>query len=250
MLASLVLFLVSVATGVGLLWVFRRTSDQTAIRATKKRLQARLLELRLYADDPRVVLAAQKALLAENLRYFGLMLRPAIYATVPVVILLVLLDGFYGRRPLAPGETAVLTATLAAETPPERPVTLEAPPGIAVETPAVHAVASREVSWRIRVEQPVEGELRLASDGETAVMPVVAGGGFHYLTARRVRSRLAWLLAPGAPLLDAEWLEQIELEYPPAEISYFGISTHWLVWFLVFSMAAAFLLKGRFGVTV
>lgn len=250
MLASLVLFLISVATGIGLLWVFRRTSDQAAIRATKKRLQARLLELRLYADDPRVVLAAQKALLKENLRYFGLMLRPAVYATVPVVILLVVLDGFYGRRPLAPGEATVLTATLAAATAPEQPVTLETPPGIAVETSAAHAVAARQVSWRIRAEKPVEGELRLVSDGETAVMPVVAGGGFHYLTAQRVRSRLAWLLAPGAPPLEAGWLEQIELEYPPAEISYFGFSTHWLVWFLVFSMAAAFLLKGRFGVTV
>ncbi len=251
MLASLVLFLISVATGIGLLWVFRRTSDQAAIRATKKRLQARLLELRLYADDPRVVLAAQKALLVENLRYFALMLRPALYATVPVVILLIALDGFYGRRPLAPGETAVLTAVLDGQAAPDEPVSLEAPTGIAVETPAVHALARREVSWRIRAEEPVAGQLRLTSEGETVLMPVVAGEGLHCcLYGRRVRSRLAWLLAPGAAPLDARWVKEIKLDYPAAEVSYFGLRTHWLVWFLVFSMAAAFLLKGRFRVTV
>jgi len=250
MLASITLFAISVATGIGLLWIFRKTSDQAAIRTTKKRLQARLLELRLYADDPRVVLAAQKALLAENLRYFGLMLRPALYATVPVVLLLIVMDGFYGRRPLEPGEAAILTAALDEQAAPDQPVRLKAPPGIVVETPAVHAVASREVSWRIRVEKPVAGELLLTSGGETASMPVFAGRGFRYLCGRRVRSRLAWLLVPGAPPLNANWVKEIELDYPAAEVSYFGLRTHWLVWFLVFSMAAAFLLKSRFRVTV
>ena len=45
-------------------------------------------------------------------------------------------------------------------------------------------------------------------------------------------------------------IEWIDLNYPPAGVSIFGIRTHWLVWFILFSMASAFLLKGKFGVTV
>ncbi len=66
----------SIAVGVVMLWVFGLTSDQDAINKTKKRLQAYLLELRLFGDDPSLIWQSQKSLLAANLRYMGLMLKP------------------------------------------------------------------------------------------------------------------------------------------------------------------------------
>jgi hypothetical protein len=52
--------LISLLAGVVMLWVFRRVSNQGAIRVAKKRLQAHLYELRLFADEPRLVWRAQK----------------------------------------------------------------------------------------------------------------------------------------------------------------------------------------------
>ena len=71
-----------------MLWVFARVSNQDAIRRTKKRLQAYLLELRLFGDEPALLWKSQKDLLRTNVRYLSLMLGPALILTVPVVILL------------------------------------------------------------------------------------------------------------------------------------------------------------------
>ena len=233
-----------------MLWIFSKTSDQQRIRATKKRLQARLLELRLYADEPRVVLRAQKALFAENFRYFGLMLRPALFATLPMVLLLIVLDGFYGKRPMAPGEVALVTVELRNTLGTDLPIELRPPAGIQVETPPARVIADRQVSWRIRPERPTSSTLRILSGGQEVTKRVETGSGLHFLSSRRVGSPLAWLIHPGEALLRDTEIEWIEVDYPSAEVSYFGLHTHWLVWFVVFSMAAAFLLKNRFRVTI
>ena len=135
---SISLALISAVVGIILLWVFSKTSDQRKLRRTKKRLQARLLELRLYADNPRIVLRAQKLLLKENLKYFAVMLGPARVVMPVMIVLLIILEGFYGMQPVAPGKDTVVTVKMAASLRPGAPPPkLEAPPGIAVETPPV-----------------------------------------------------------------------------------------------------------------
>lgn len=244
------LLVISVAAGIGLLWVFQKTSDQAAIRRTKKKLQAHLLEIRLYADDPAVIWQAQKNLLAANARYFALMLRPALVATMPMILLLVVLDGYYGKQPLAVGRPAILTAQLAGGSALAGPLRLEAPPQIEVETPGVRALGERQISWRIRPVGEVAGELRLVAEGVAVTKSVAAGDGPRFVSSRRVRSLPALLLHPGEKPLPASGIEWVEVEYPAAGVRMFGLETHWLVWFIVISMAAAFLLKGKFRVTV
>jgi len=246
MIVPVSLVIISFLTGLALLWVFRKTSNQAAVKETKKRLQARLLEMRLYGDDPGTVLKAQKALLGLNARYFALMLRPALFATAPMVLLLIAMDGFYGKQPLRLDQSAIVTVQLSAEADAE----LEAPAGIEVETPPVRAVSDAQVSWRIRPTQDVNGELRVVSGGVTATKSIHAGEGIGYLSNRRVGSLPSWLLHPGEMPLSAEGFDWIDLEYPASDVSMFGISTHWLVWFIVFSMVPAYLLKGKFGVTI
>jgi hypothetical protein len=44
--------------------------------------------------------------------------------------------------------------------PADAAATLQAPPGIAVESPPVRVFAERQISWRIRALRPVRGKLR------------------------------------------------------------------------------------------
>lgn len=244
------LLAVSIATGIGMLWIFRHTSNQTSIKKTKKKLQAHLLEMRLYADDPLVVWRAQKRLFAENTRYMLLMLRPALVATVPMILLLIVLDGYYGRQPLRLGEEALVTIQMAAPINPESPsLELRAPTEIAVLRPAVRVISRRQVSWRIRPLHEISGHLSIVNGGATVTKRVHAGTG-SYLSKRRVRSLLSLLAYPGEMPLDTDEIEWIELDYPSAGVGMLGLETHWLVWFLILSMATAFLLKGKFRVTV
>jgi hypothetical protein len=242
---------ISLLAGVGMLWVFSRTSNQKAIRAAKRKLQAHLYELRLFTDEPALVWQAQKALLWANLRYIGLMLVPAVILTIPMGILFVHLEAFYGVSPLPVGRSAIVTMKLthplvASETAP----TLEAPAGIIVETPAVRVMGEREVSWRVRPERPVSGYLRFElSPQETVEKKINAGTGPRYLSDRRVASSGELLWHPVEKRIQDARVEWIEVPYPPAKLHWLGLDLHWVVWFLVFSMASALLLKSRFRVS-
>jgi hypothetical protein len=65
--------------------------------------------MRLYGDDPGVVWQAQKSLIASNLQYLGLTLRPAAWVALPLTLLLVHLEAFHGRAPLPLGRDAIVT---------------------------------------------------------------------------------------------------------------------------------------------
>ena len=172
------LAVVSVLTGIGMLWVFGLTSNQKAISETKKRLQAYLLELRLYGDDLSLVWQAQKNLVTGNVRYIGLMLRPMLVLTVPLVVLLIHLDAFYGRTPLVVGEAGIVTMQVSGRLGSNAPAPeLHAPDGITVETPAVRAIEAGQMSWRIRASKPVSGDLRFVWRDKEWVKSVEGGVG-------------------------------------------------------------------------
>lgn len=243
------LALISAAAGVGMLWVFQKTSNQAGIRAAKRLVQAHLLELRIYRDEPGVMWRAQKSLLAANLRYMGLMLQPALIMGLPFAILLVHLDAFYGRAPLPVGAAAIVSMGIGGPAGGSVPV-LDAPPGVAVETPAVRVLDQGQVSWRIRPQQAISGLLRIRVDGATVEKRIEAGPGPRFVPGRKVSSLWDAVWHPNEPRIAAPHVAWVEIRYPDATVEWLGIRMHWLIWFIVVSMLAALLLKKRFHVVL
>jgi hypothetical protein len=242
------LALISAACGVAMLWVFQKTSNQTAIHTAKRRVQAHLLELRIYRDEPGVMWQAQKSLLAANLRYMALMLQPALVMALPFAILLVHLDAFYGRAPLPIGAEAIVT--MGVQRPGETAPVLEAPPGLAVETPAVRVLDQDQISWRIRPRTPLSGLLRIRIEGGAVEKRIEAGLEPCFVPGRKVSSLWDALWHPDEPRITTPRIDWVEIRYPGARIQWLGIRMHWLVWFIVVSMLAALLLKKRFNVVL
>ena len=100
---------VALLTAVVVLLVYRKTSDQGGITAVRRRIVASLLEMRLFRDDPVIVLRAQGQVLKASFRYFRYSLIPLAWILLPLVVLFIHLDRIYGHDPLAPGEAAILT---------------------------------------------------------------------------------------------------------------------------------------------
>ena len=246
------LTVLSVIVGIFMLWVFGKVSDQDRILATKKLVQAYLLELRLYGDDPGLIWKSQTALIRANFRYMGLMLKPAVYLTIPIVILLFHLDAFYGMKPLPVGESAVVTVQVNGAVTPDTPAPkLQAPAGVRVETPAVRAVEPGQFSWRIRPEQAVSGALRFDwGENGSWEKSIAAGDELQLLSVRRVGTWYETVWNPGEDRIEAASVAWVEILYPAATIEWAGIDLHWLIWFLVLSIAPAYLLKDYFGVTL
>lgn len=239
---------VAAVAGIGMIWVFGKTSNQTRIRAVKRRLQAHLLEMRIFSDEPAVTWRAQRSLLRANFSYIGLMLRPVLVMAFPMTMLLVHLEGFYGRAPLTVGRQAIVTIGM--HGPATTAPVLIAPPEIAVETPPVRVLDKNEVSWRVRPTAAVSGDLRFVIDDQTVSKRIEAGGAPFFVPGRRVNSVYAALWHPSEPRIGAGRIDWIDVRYPDASVDLFGFRMHWLAWFLILSMASALLLKKRFRVSV
>ena len=222
-LLTLVVF--SAVGGVFILWIFKLTSNQRALKATRRRVRAYLLAMRLFGDDPVVILHSQGKLLWWNLRYMALLVPPFLVMAVPLYFAWDSLDALWGRAPLSPGETTVITAGLRGDV---SGVRLLVPDWLAVESPAVHVTPNREVSWRVRVLRPGSGELTVRAGDENASRRIEARPGMHYLGERtKVNGNVAWL----------------EVRYPPA-------SFNWVIWFCVISTVAALAVRSRLRVTL
>ena len=243
------LVLVSLAAGVVMLLIFRAISRPDTIRAAKRRMQARLLELRLFGDEPSLVWRAQTGLLAANLRYLRAMLVPIVAVAIPFVLVFPHLDAIYGRAPLPPGAATVLTLRLhdpfGASLPEPQ---IEVPPGLKVETAAVRVPAAREISWELLAEGAVSQPVRIRVGGAAVAKMVRAGSRGLYLADAAEASPLAWIWDPGEPLISAPGIDSVRIEYRAARYSLWGLELPWEAWFVIFSMVTALAAKSYWKV--
>ncbi len=246
----------SLLVAVAMLLVYKRTSNQVRLAEVKRQIHACLFELRLFSDDLAAVLRAQAEVLRHNLTYLRLSLVPMAWLLVPLVLLVAQLEFRYGYTGLAPGQSTVVAAVLAADRVPTggvRPnVTLEAPDGVRVESRAVWAPALGEVSWRVVGERPGRYALRLRLGDETVTKSLVVADGPLRRSPRRPPPRLLdELLWPAeAPLAATAPFTAVRVVYPEAGFGPFGWGLHWLVWFFALSVIFALILRRPFGVVI
>lgn len=262
------LIVVSLATAVAMLLIFRRTSDQKRLAAVKRQIHAAIFEIRLFNDDMRAIFRAQGEILRHNLTYLRLSLVPMLWMIVPLVLVIAQLQFHYGYGGLAPGEPVLLKAqvregvgpgsgtasavALASTSDRQEIAVLEAPPAIEAQTPAVWIPATREVIWRIAPRAPGEYELRLRIGNETFTKSVrVSEDVVRRSPVRLEAGFLNQLLYPAeAALPAAAAVSSISLAYPERDIPVLGWGIHWMIVYFALSMVFAFALRKRFNVTL
>lgn len=240
-----VLTVFSILTAIFTLLVFRWTSNQKAIRRVKDRIGAHVLEVRLFPDQLRVVARAYLALLGNILLYLRHSVRPLLVLTVPLLLLFVQMEAYFGRMPLEPGQNFLLRATFGDAQSLDQAI-LQLPAGLAMTAPPVHIPPDREVDWRLRAERPGNYDVRVALPGAEFAKRVVVGGSLTRVDVERVRGGI-WeqILNPGeAPLPQAGALDRIEVQYPPRVFSLRTWEMDWIVPFLAITLVAALALKG------
>jgi uncharacterized membrane protein (DUF106 family) len=245
---------VSLVTAGLMLEVYKHTSNQAAIRRAKDRIKAHLLEMRLYKDNMRVTLAAQGAIVKANLAYMAANLKPLAVMIVPLVLVLAQLSLWYDRAPLRPGEETLVKATLETSADPVTAgLALETPPGLEITAPAVRIPDLHEVVWRVRALTPGAGRLVVRA-GDAAIEKTVAVGGGPMAKVSALASRGSiWkqVLYPGEPALPSgQAVRSIEILYPAKTLSAFGLNVHWLIAYLILSIAFGFAFKGVFKVEI
>ena len=262
------LAVVSLATAIAMLLVFRRTSNQTRLAAVKSQIHASIFEIRLFNDDLRAIFRAQGEILRHNLTYLRLSVVPMLWMMVPLLLVVAQLQFHYGYSGLSVGQPVLLKAqirdgvTLAAGGSADAvhaslananaPATLDAPGEIDVQTPAIWFPATREVVWRIAPRTAGQFNLQLQVGRETFTKTVqVSDQVVRRSPVRLDPSFLNQLLYPAeAPLPANAAVTSISVAYPERDIPLLGFELHWLIWFFALSMIFAFALRKRFNVTL
>jgi uncharacterized membrane protein (DUF106 family) len=248
------MLLISLLTSFLMLFIFRRTSNQAGIKKAKSLIKAHLLELRLFPDDMRVQFRAQGRILLANFKYIGHNSKPMLVMIVPVLLILIQLNLWFGARSLKPGESAILKVKLSGDRfPSEVAVNVEPPPQIVIETPPLRIEDEAEIDWRVKAKETGLGRLTLVVGGETIVKDVAVGAKplTRISTIRVGRSVLDQVFNPGErPLPSGSLVRSVELKYPAARMGLFGWRLHWLVVYFVLSIIFGFAFKGVFKVEI
>ncbi|MET0657050.1 MAG: hypothetical protein ABW110_02695 [Steroidobacteraceae bacterium] len=232
------------------LLVYRHASDQAGIRAVKNRIQAHLLELRLFKDDLRVTLRAQGQILKGSLRYAGYALAPLAIMLIPMILILIQVESRYAFRPLLPQETTLVEATIDGSAPVS---TLDAqllvPAGLACETPALRLDDEHKILWRVRAERAGEYEVRIRIGGREVRKKIVVGTAGAISPAVYTASDIRTLAYPMERALASDSLvAAVKVSYPRSRGEFAGLSSASWILFLA-SLVFGYLLRGLFGVT-
>jgi len=245
---------ISLLTGLLMLAVFRLTSNQAGIRAAKDRIKAHLLEMRLFKDNLRVSLGAQRQILAANWRYLRYSVKPLLVMIVPLVLILIQLNFWLGYEPLAAGEPAILKVRLEDGVDLlKTEVSLEAPPSVRVETPPLRIAGENEIDWRIRPQGAGLTGLTIAVSGARYEKSVrVGGAALSRLSPVRIQGRFPdTLLYPGESALPSGGpVKSIELVYAARRLPFLGLRLHWLVAYFALSVVLGLALKRPFKVEI
>jgi hypothetical protein len=250
-LPALTVFLISLVIGLLMVVVFRYTSNQTAIRVAKERLQAHLLALRLFQDQIPVVFRSYGRILLATGRYLRLAFKPLLFVILPLTFLVVQLDRYLGSMPLQIGQPFLVKARTA-NTDILNEASLQLPPGLVATAPPVHVPAQNGVAWRVVAEKAGDYDIKVRASDQTVSKQVVVASGLARLSPVRLRGQF-WerLFVSGEPALPEESVIQaIEVQYPPRDIAFAGFEWNWIWLFFVLSLLAGFLFKSILGIEI
>ena len=249
------LALISIVTGVIMVFIFKFVSNQAGIRRAKARIRGYFLEVWLYKHDFKTVIATIGRILKANLTYMRYAVSPMLVLMPPVILIMVHLNLFYGYYPLKPGDAVLMTVKFTnprvlADT------TLTAQSGshIAIDGSPVRAMGKNEVTWRLKALSAGNDKI-IVSWGGNSLEKTVSIGRNKVVKLSPLRSHSASftnaLFSPGEkPIDDQMEVEWMLLDYAERKINFLGMEMHWIIVFFILSLAAGFALKGVFKVEI
>lgn len=238
--------------GVLALLIFKRISWQKGIAASKDKIKAHMIEIRLYQDDLRVASKAILKVLGRNVAYLALNLLPFVPLSLPFAFVVAQCVVRYGFAPVevraagehvAPGAGTLITIELeSAHAELARGLAIEYPPGVEPISPLVrvHGRAFQEVVARAPGAYTIAVTL---PDGTRETKALVAGTAERRMQGERGKGFFSALLWPAEDALDANSpFSRIAFAYPDSRLGWFpGGAEGVLLVFVVASLLAGVL---------
>jgi hypothetical protein len=243
------IFLLSLLTSLFVLVVYRAVSSPEKVKETKNRIKAHILAIRLYRDFWRTIVSSFFKSLYYTGKYFVLNLVPLLLVLPLMFLLFVQMDIRYGMRPFRPGETITVKARFAGDIGAVN-AELQTSPHFRPLMNPVYIDSLREVDWKLKATDSAATSIAITVAGATVRKNLVIGDNLPTLSNKKMASSsLGHFIYPAEKLLLPRTpVRSIAIAYPARSISFLGLHTHWLVYYLALTMIIALALKNKFGV--
>lgn len=252
-----VLFL-SVLMSFVVLAIYRLISSPARIKAAKEKVKANILAIRIYRDFWKVILVSFFKSLYYTGKYFALNVIPVLVILPILFPVFVQMDIRYGMRPFHTGETVLVRAAFSGDpsahsvelVPGKTFKTMMNPVFINAWEDDAKQIPLREVNWKLGITASGVSPLQLKVDGQLVEKSLVTGYYSGALSNRKAAaSSWSHFLEPAEALIPGNSaVTSISLKYPPRDVSFLGIHTHWLVYNLILVVVIVLALHKRFGI--
>ena len=248
------MILISFLTGLLMLFVFKWTSNQQGIQKVKNKIKAHLLELRLFKDSLSQSLRSQGNILRCNLTYICYSLKPMLVMIIPLILILIQLNFWFGYESLAPNESVLLKIKLAEDKNPlETQISVQPSSGLVMETPPLRIEESHEINWRFSATQAGIQQFTVTINGEKITKKVsVSQKPLSKISPLKTNKKfIDQVMYPTeSPIKSQIPVKSIEVQYPTKSMSLFGWKLHWLIVYFALSIIFGFAFKGIFKVQI
>lgn len=245
----------AVLVGAGMLLVIKYTTPQARLRVARDRMSSAIYELRLYLDNPRRILAAQRRLCLWSAAYLIYLLPSLALLLGPLGLLYAPLEARYGLDPVPLGQPVLLRVDLSPTVSDEdRRAAAQATiaGSLAVSLTAAPVLVSGSTLYmRLRVGALGTHDITVKTPTFSLDKQVSASRSATVMSVER-RAGLAGMLAIGgeAPLPDAGKVTAVTVIHPTATQRWLGLPIPWWLFGLMVATATAFGLRRRFGVVL
>ncbi len=100
---------ISALSGIMMILVFKKTSNQHAISALRRKMGSRALGMLLFLESPLTVVKLALGLILDNFIYLWHLLKPMLIITIPFLLIAAQLDARYSRQPLNSDHPSTVT---------------------------------------------------------------------------------------------------------------------------------------------
>ena len=237
--------IISAATGICLLVIFKYTSNQRAIGKVRDDIKANLLALKLFKDSISVTLHAEERVFKGAFLLLYHAIPPMLVMILPVSLLLAQMSLRYQNRPLLPGETAVMTVKLNGNVEGNWPTVNIEPTSVAeVTVGPVKIFSRRQICWEIKALENGKHHITLDVNGRQIEKELAIGAGFMRVSSTRPASNWAGILMNPAekPSSPDSVVQFVTIDYPE-RLSKTSGADWWLIYFFAASMIFALVLR-------
>jgi len=241
------LTVISIITGLIIALIYNQVSNQSKLEEITRKIKAYLLQLVLFRHDLKVILSAQRKLLFYNLLYTKENLKPLLVMILPIFLIMVQLNSWYGYKPLEVGERALLTLTVKENSPRQSPVISLENPGLLKLSEELYIPKLGQYIWRMESRQAGSHKLKI-SYGNQEIEKIVTAGKPKKLPAispiRSSHSGKALFNPQEVPLEKGGDIEEVNISYREAKLSLpGGLRIPWLLYFFIISLLFGLVFK-------